>query len=360
MKKFTNNSNLEYYHQAIHNAQLSNMIASRINALKDVLKQWGIKLNQMDEAVHPVLAFITFVLLGVTIWAEYVFSKDLYIDLMPQYPYVPVIILVFAGLIVSELLKYQVPKLKALQEAVFRENHKDDIALQTQTGLEKEQRIYKYCGYILLVFFSIFILTISYQRVRAMLDARVRIDIFGIFDLLPLFAFWLEIFFGLFAIHAVRRLLLGCRNYFLKRKISKKLNACSHHTEMSLQYWEACAEIKRPNEELLISLHRYEHKTLGQDDYTDLSLSHIKLELVDEQNRPINNANVNAITDDNHAATVITLQKEGAIILNWEGSSSKLSSLIVNGQVINGSFVKGGTYKVKCISNRQYPKPIGF
>jgi hypothetical protein len=361
MNTNSTNQQKEHYNNACANAQTSNRIAATINAARDILHKWAVTITRMDEAVHPIVAFFAVLILGCAIWGEYVFSKDLYKDIMPEYPYVPVAVLVFFGLIISEQLKYAISTLNELEAELYKVRNPNMVSAELKSKSEKQSRNHRLIGYLLLIGFSVLIVAISHERVIALIGAKERIDNFGIFDLLPLLCFWLEIIAGTFALHAIRRFLLAIRTYFLQRKIKSMIKSCSYHTDLAVEYWEQCEDVHKPNDELLIAIHRKEHKCAGQPDYTDLNLNHVEIQVTDAQNQPIKGATVSATTADNDTVNSMPIHQNNAVILNWNGTASTLSSLIVNGQIIQGQFVKGGVYKVQFGKYDTPPRnPIGF
>jgi len=183
------------------------------------------RMIEWDRTLAPsratALAFV--VLFPVIAIAEYLFSEELYRDVLPRYPWAMGLIFAVLAIVIAELIVYRFFEAKRQWKA--NELSRSELwKIQPEAVINKQvikitQR-QLIIGMMLFITMAAILFYMSCDRVNRMIDTGVRVNTFGPIDLLPVILYVVEVFTGIFIWYIILRLFLGLQVASLRRKFN--------------------------------------------------------------------------------------------------------------------------------------------
>ncbi len=193
------------------------------------------RLIEWDRTIAPqratMLAFV--ILFPVIAVVEYLFSEELYRDLLPRSPWAMGLIFAVLAVIIAELLVYRFFEVKRqwkANELKRSEQWRDQVDKIINRHIKAITRKQFWIGMVLMLVMSFILSYMSWDRVHRMINAGERINAFGPVDVLPVILYLFEIITGMFIWYVILRIALGYQVRKLKKRFDKSVRQCSELT----------------------------------------------------------------------------------------------------------------------------------
>jgi hypothetical protein len=232
---------MNYYHQAETHALKANELASDAReklAVYNDLHSTIIRWDNIMANTHPGVWAIFFVIISVV---EFMFSIDLYIDLLPFAPWIiPIGIIVVTVFISHALAVRFMPSLRDKEFSDKKHNplYKDKTDEQIWAEIRKNSNTNLIFGIIGAVGITLIILWLSNERVIREIAAGMRIRPFGVYDLMPVIFYIAEIVAGILILYLLKRISKSIRAWYIKRKFDKIVRQMAHETDLAISSFE--------------------------------------------------------------------------------------------------------------------------
>ncbi|NLJ07110.1 MAG: hypothetical protein GX437_05520 [Sphingobacteriales bacterium] len=300
----------------------ANDLYKRYKELSDVIKNWD---NYMANA-YPIVFTIALIIIAVI---EYLFSINLYKDLLKQAPWVIAVGLIIGTIFISHLFMLALSKHAREKEFYDRKrnpanNDKTDDEIKAE--IKKTGRRNLIWGIFLATIFTVFILIMSNDRVHREIDAGMRNKPFGFYDLWPVIFYIIEVFVGMFALYMFVRIYKGIVRARIKSKFDKLLKTISSLTSSACTDFEKAEELgfdtfnETIAESLHIAFYRNNNCNPGEEEEflkspeNKNAFVRFKINRADDSKPLI--ANVHILTQYNFSATGIS-DKDGLAEINF-------------------------------------------
>ena len=229
------------YHQAETHALKANELAADAREKLILYKENRATIDRWDEIMsntHPGVWAVFFVIISIV---EFLFSLDLYTDLLPFAPWIiPIGIIVISVFISHWLAVKLMPSLRNKEFtdkrlSTFYRNHTDKQILDEVNKSSTRNFI---AGIIGAVVVTAFIYWLSNERVSREIAAGMRTAGFGVYDLLPVIFYVFEIIAGLLILYLIRRITLGLKVNRLKKQFDNMVRAVADETRNAVDSFE--------------------------------------------------------------------------------------------------------------------------
>lgn len=238
---FGHESVMNYYHQAETHALKANELAVDAREKLILYKEGKSTIDRWDEIMsntHPGVWAVFFVIISIV---EFLFSLDLYIDLLPFAPWIIPIGIIVISVFISHWLALKImPSLRNKEfsdkrVSSFYKSHTDQ---QIWNEVNKNSNRNLIAGIIGTVVVTAFIYWLSNERVSREIAAGMRIAGFGVYDLLPVIFYVFEIIAGMLILYLIRRIKLGLKVSRLKRQFDKLVRIVADETRNAVDSFE--------------------------------------------------------------------------------------------------------------------------
>jgi hypothetical protein len=215
----------ELAQDANHAAKHATEIFGSYSYQRDRMIEWD---RTMAPSRATVMAFV--ILFPVIAMAEYLFSKELYGDVLSRYPWAMGLIFAVLAIIIAESFVYTFFKAKRQWKA--SELKRSESWMNQPVAVIKKQviKITQRQLIIAILLFITMIATLTYMSsysVDRMIGAGIRVNSFGPIDLMPVILFAFEVFTGMFIWYIILRLFLGLEVASLRRKFNTAARVCN-------------------------------------------------------------------------------------------------------------------------------------
>jgi hypothetical protein len=231
---------LNEYRYAAELAQDANHAAEDGRKIYTIYEDQLKRLVEWDRTIAPQRAtFIAFIVLFPFIAvAEYLFSEELYRDVLPKYPWAMGIIFGILAIVIAEMLVYRFFEVKRQWKAnelrrSDKWNQKVDAIIDKH--IKKITQRQFYVGLFLLILMLVILAYMSIDRVQSLFRAGDSASSFRPVDTLPIILYFFEVVTGMFIWYGILRLGLGFKVNKLKRTLDNSVKKCSELTIDSVQ-----------------------------------------------------------------------------------------------------------------------------
>jgi hypothetical protein len=313
---------MNYYRQAETHALKANELASDAREKLALYKENKATIDRWDEIMsntHPWIWAIFFVIISVV---EFLFSLDLYTDLLPFAPWIiPIGIIVISVFISHWLAVKLMPSLRNKEFTDKRVStfYRDHTDRQIWDEVNKSSNRNFIAGIVGAVVVTSFIYWLSNERVSREITAGMRTAGFGVYDLLPVVFYVFEIIAGILILYLIRRVSLGLKVSRLKKQFDKIVRTVADETRNAIDGFEQ-AEAKgfdllhnTISESIHIAFYR--NKNCNPSDEENYIAepqnvaAHANFQLVRTDKTKTLEATVHIFSEYNYAATVTSDEK---------------------------------------------------
>lgn len=287
--------------------EISHNYASRANAKANeariILEQYIDQKDRLENwkrimSMAPINLF-TFFFVIVAI-AEFVFSYDIYREMIRNYPWIMAIAFFGVGIIVSEFIVYLFSKAK--RELLFFEKRRNPhnnkyIDLDLKNSILKKAIWYFIIGVILGLVLLYLIYNYSIDRATLEISSGERIDPIGIRDWLPVILYLFELILGVYIFYLLKRLWISFNVVKLKNKFDKLIKEINQYTDEAVRnYQEAEDEGFDPfedavSEDVNVAFYRKLNKSVeDKEDYILVpprGKDFFKVKIVNKEDKPV-------------------------------------------------------------------------
>jgi hypothetical protein len=232
---------MSYYQQAESHATRANELAADVREKREEYQKVRATIDRWDEIMsntHPVVWGIFFIIISVV---EFVFSLDLYTDLLPFAPWLIPVGVIVVTVFISHALAVKV--MTSLKNKEFSDK-KHNQAYKTFTDeriwgeIHSNSRRNMIFGIIGAVIITGVILFLSYERVSREMAAGMREESFNVYDTLPVIFYVFEIIAGILVLYLIKRIGKGIKARRLKSRIDGLLRMISAETNSTIESFE--------------------------------------------------------------------------------------------------------------------------
>jgi hypothetical protein len=228
------------YRYAAELAQDANHAAEKGRELHEDYSDQSKRKVQWDRTIAPsratVVAFV--ILFPVIAIVEYLFSEELYRDVLPRHPWAMGLIFAVLAIVIAELIVYRFFEAKRqwkaneLKRSDSWKDQPDEVINKQVVKITQRQLV---IGIVLFITMVGILSYMSWDRVVRLIAAGERTNPFGPIDLLPMILYVFEVFTGMFIWYIILRLFLGVKVKSLKRDFDAAVRACSELTIDAVQ-----------------------------------------------------------------------------------------------------------------------------
>jgi hypothetical protein len=232
----------ELAQDANHAAEDGRRVYERFSYLQERKIEW-------DRTIAPqratMLAFV--ILFPVIAFVEYLFSEELYRDILPNHPWAIGLIFAVVAVIIAEMLVYRFFDVKRqwkaneLKRSDKWKNKVDDLI---DRHIKTTTRIQFFIGIILMMVMLGILSYMSWDRVKRMFSAGESVYGFKPADTLPIILYAFEIVTGMFIWYVILRIELGFRVSSLKKRFDNNVKKCSELTINAVETFDKAEKLK--------------------------------------------------------------------------------------------------------------------
>ena len=291
---------LRHYEKANQNALLAN---AQTAEAKKVITEYKDQKERLENwkrimSMQPILFFTgVFILVAI---AEFVFSYEIYREMIPNAPYIIAIGFFGFGIILSELIVYYYSKRKReLKFYEARRNPLNDgkIDADIKKHIKKKAIITFVLGIIGTILLLLIIYKFSVSRAMLEISSGERVSPIGVQDWLPLLLYIAEIFTGIYIVYLFKKLGIQLRVAKLKRKLENLINSIKENTAEAINnYQQAEKEDYDPfaltvSDDLNTAYYRKINKSIDDKEayinIPDKVPDYFNVKLVDTEGKPL-------------------------------------------------------------------------
>ena len=319
-----------YYHQAETHALKANELASDARGKLELYLENKEKLDRWDEIMsntHPKTFAVFFVFISI---AEFLFSIDLYTDLLPSAPWIIPIGIIVISIFISHALAVKIfPSLRNKEfsdkrASKYYKNHTDE---EIHSEINKISTRNFILGMVAAIGITVFIYWLSNERVNRQIAAGMRANTFGVYDLMPVLFYIFEIIAGILILYLIKRTMLWIKVYRLKKHFDKLVRTVADETRNTVVSFEQ-AEVNGFNllsNTISESIHIafYRNKNCNPSDEENYiaepknQQAHVHFQLVRTDRTKTLEATVHVFSEYNYAAT-FTSDDKGLVNIPFE------------------------------------------
>ncbi len=230
-----------YYNQAEVHALKANELAADARETRKALLNVRAKLDRWSEIMsHNPLSVFTVIFVLVSI-GEYMFSLELYTDLLPRAPFVVPLVIIGISIVISHWLANKFIagfRLMEFDDKRQSELHSKKTDEQIWREVNNKSNLTFYLGLLAAILITVFIFYMSKERVDREIAAGMREKGFGFYDALPVLFYIAEIITGVYVIYLLKRLNKAVAAWSLKRKLEKLIQQVAGLTENAISSFE--------------------------------------------------------------------------------------------------------------------------
>ena len=229
---------------------------------REIFKSYSYQRDRMtewDRTLSPsratVLAFA--ILFPIIAMVEYLFSEELYRDVLPRYPWAMGLIFAVLAIVIAELIVYRFFQAKRqwkaneLKRSELWKNQPEAVINKQVIKITQRQLI---IGILLFITMIAILSYLSWDRVNRMIDASARVNAFGPIDLLPVILYVFEVFTGMFIWYIILRSFLGLQVASLRRKFNSAARQCNQLTIDAVQEFIKAKELGTVDANLTLNI----------------------------------------------------------------------------------------------------------
>jgi hypothetical protein len=234
-----------FYQQAETHAMKANELAidareklSEYSEIKKTIDRW----DEIMSNTYPVVWAIFFIIISVV---EFLFSIDLYVDLLPFTPWIiPIGIIVISVFISHALATKFMPSLKNKEfsdkrhSKFYGEKTDKEIWIEVKNSSNRNAIL----GIIAAISITFFIYWLSNERVMREMAAGIRNTPFGVYDLLPVVFYIFEIIAGVLVLYLIKRTSKGLKAKWLKSNFDGLVRHVADETKNAVKNFELAEE----------------------------------------------------------------------------------------------------------------------
>lgn len=232
---------MNYYQQAERHALKANELAADAREKLTAFKENKAIIDRWDEIMgntYPGVWAVFFIIISVV---EFLFSLDLYTDLLPFAPWIiPIGIIVVTVFISHGLASRFMPSLRNKEFS----DKKNSLHYHAQTDeqiwheVNRSSNRNMYMGAFGAIVITFIIFMLSKERVSREITAGMREQAFGTYDLMPVIFYVFEIIAGLLILYLIKRINLGWKTNKLKKTFDKLIQLISNETNNAIRSFE--------------------------------------------------------------------------------------------------------------------------
>ncbi len=222
-------------------ATRANTNASEARKVNEEYVEQSARLERWKRIMSMVpVPFFSFFFFAVAI-SEFIFSYEIYREMVPRAPWVMAIAFFGVGIVLSEFLVYFISKAKRellLYEAKRNPINDGKIDSDIESGIRKKALLRFVSGLVGSALLLFIIYRFSIDRALLEISSGERIAPIGIRDWIPLVLYAFEIIFGIYMFYLFKRMYLGYRVNLLKKKFDKLIDAIKISTAESVKKYQ--------------------------------------------------------------------------------------------------------------------------
>jgi hypothetical protein len=232
---------MSYYQQAESHATRANELAADVREKREIHQKVQATIDRWDEIMgntHPVVWGIFFIIISVV---EFIFSLDLYTDLLPFIPWMIPLGIIVVTVFISHALAVKVMtslKNKEFSDKKHNQAYKSFTDERIWDEIHRNSNRNFIIGIIGAVIITAVILFLSVERVHREIGAGMRVESFNVYDLLPVIFYVFEIIAGILVLYLLKRIGKGMRARRLKKQIDGLLRMVSTETKNTIDSFE--------------------------------------------------------------------------------------------------------------------------
>jgi hypothetical protein len=234
-----------FYQQAETHASKANELSMDARDLFEGYKEIKKTIDRWDEIMsntYPKVWAVFFIIISVV---EFLFSLDLYVDLLPFTPWIiPIGIIVISVFISHALAARFMPSLRNKEFSDKRNSsfYAEKTDEEIWAEVKKSSNFNAVLGVFGAVVITLFIYWLSTERVAREVAAGMRINPFGVYDLLPVIFYVFEIIAGVLVLYLIRRTSKGIKAKRLKSKFDGLVRHVADETKNAVKNFEQAEE----------------------------------------------------------------------------------------------------------------------
>ena len=322
------------------------------NDIREMLKDWkGIFINSPISVITSLFVF--------AVLMEIIFSFPMYMDLMsqmlgkgnPALALIGALFIVLWGAYASHLLAKQLSP-SVFKYTVYNVMRHSKGTLPLAAAEEKAHAARKsdfFKGLVLAVILLAVVAVISWLRSKYV-EILTGVPQGFTHKLLPSLCVLIEIISGIYIGYIIRRFFESLRARRLNKKFMRQRDICAYETKMAHAHYKHASEIGELVEyvkDLRDVEYRFEHRTIGQDNYVDPipELKTLKVVVADE-NGPLQGAHMAGILANREYCNSVYTNQDGEGTLSWEGEERQVMAVYINNEQFNGPFRENATIRI--------------
>lgn len=244
MEQFTQSAS-QLYQVAANVAQRAGEAA---NTAREKLAEWKKQHYRYEEwqkrmsNTHPEIWCLIFVIVCV---CEYMFSRELYRDFLPDAPYVPAFGLIVLSVLISHYISTMLSShLREVEEFELSqiEEKKHLPQFELKAMLKKEVTRNFIIGMVLFLFVGGLVFYLSFDRAGRELAAGRRTKPFGMQDLLPVVFYVFEVLSGIFVVYLCKKYTLKLTVNSLYKAKETNIDLCNNYTREAITKFQNAEE----------------------------------------------------------------------------------------------------------------------
>jgi len=282
-----------------HAGTANHAIADARKTLKEYEEQKKRLTNwKLIMSMEPVNMF-TFFFIVVAI-AEFIFSYEIYREMVPRAPWVMAIAFFGVGIILSEFIVYQFSKAK--RKLLFYEKRLDPnydgvIDDDLNAAIKKKALIRFIIGIIGTITLLYVIYNFSIDRATLEIESGDRVAEIGIRDWLPLILYAFEIIFGIYIFYLLMKIGISWKVHRLWSRFQKNIFTSNNTTALAVKkYQEAEKEDYDPvglttSDEIHTAYYRKVNKSIDDKEkyivVPEKMEDYFNIKLVNKEGQPV-------------------------------------------------------------------------
>lgn len=220
--------------------QVSANVAQRAgeaaNTAREKLAAWRKENFRYEEwqkrmsNTHPEIWGVIFLVVCV---CEYMFSRELYRDFLPDAPYVPAFGLIVLSVLISHYISTMLSShLREVEEFELSqiEEKKHLPEFELKGALKKEVTRNFIIGLVLFLLVGALVFYLSFDRAGRELAAGRRAKPFGMQDMLPVVFYVFEVLSGIFVVYLFKKYALKITVSNLYKTKEENIDLCTNYT----------------------------------------------------------------------------------------------------------------------------------
>lgn len=237
----TLSSEMNYYHQAESHALKANEFAADARETRSIYEELRSTIIRWDEIMANTYPWVWAVFFLIIATVEFLFSIDLYTDLLPFAPWIiPIGIIVVTVFISHAIAVRAMPSLRDKEFSDKKHNHLYQIKTDEEINehIRKNSKTNFIIGLMAAIGITVVIFLLSKERVLREIEAGMRIKPFGAYDTMPVIFYIAEVGAGILILYLIKRVSKGIKAWRTKRMFDKLVRQVAMHTDNAVSSFE--------------------------------------------------------------------------------------------------------------------------